>query len=64
MTPEAVALAFLLRDPLAFVIPKANARAHVAANAAAGELELTPDELAAIDTAYPARKRVGALPMN
>jgi diketogulonate reductase-like aldo/keto reductase len=64
VTAEAVALAFLLRDPLAFVIPKANALAHVEANAAAGDLELDPAELAEIDAAFPARERVGALPMN
>jgi diketogulonate reductase-like aldo/keto reductase len=64
VTPEAVALAFLLRDPLAFVIPKANTIAHVEANAAAGTLELDPAELAEIDAAFPARERTGALPMN
>ncbi len=64
VTAEAVALAFLLRDPLAFVIPKANALAHVEANAAAGALELDPAELASIDAAYPARERAGSLPMN
>jgi diketogulonate reductase-like aldo/keto reductase len=64
VTAEAVALAFLLRDPLAFVIPKANTIAHVEANAAAGELDLDPSEIAAIDAAFPARERAGALPMN
>jgi aryl-alcohol dehydrogenase-like predicted oxidoreductase len=64
VTPEAVALAFLLREPFSFVIPKANAIAHVEANAAGGALELAPDELAAIDAAYPARERRGPLPTN
>jgi diketogulonate reductase-like aldo/keto reductase len=64
VTREAVALAFLLRDPLAFVIPKANTLEHVEANAAAGDLELRADEIAAIDAAYPLRERVGPLPMN
>ncbi len=64
VTAEAVALAFLLRDPLAFVIPKANTIAHVEANAAAGDLDLDPSEIAAIDAAFPARERLGALPMN
>ena len=63
-TREAVALAFLTRDPLAFAIPKANTIAHVEANAAAGDLELDPAEIADIDAAFPARERVGALPMN
>ncbi len=64
VTPEAVALAFLVRDPLAFAIPKANALAHVEANAAAGDLVLASDEIDAIDRAYPLRARVGALPTN
>jgi diketogulonate reductase-like aldo/keto reductase len=64
VTPEAVALAFLVRDPSSFAIPKANTLAHVEANAAAGDLELTAHELAAIDAAYPARERIGPLPMN
>jgi diketogulonate reductase-like aldo/keto reductase len=64
VTPEAVALAFLLRDPLVFVIPKANQIEHVEANARAGELELSPDEIAALETAYPKRVRTGPLPMN
>jgi len=64
VTPEAVALAFLVRDPVSFAIPKANTPAHVVANAAAGELELSADEIAAIDAAYPLRERVGPLPMN
>jgi diketogulonate reductase-like aldo/keto reductase len=64
VTAEAVVLAFLARDPLAFVIPKANSLAHVEANAAAGDLELEAYEIAAIDAAFPARERTGALPTN
>jgi diketogulonate reductase-like aldo/keto reductase len=64
VTPEAVALAFLVRDPVTFAIPKANTIAHVEANAAAGSLELDPAEIEAIDAAYPARSRSGPLPMN
>ncbi len=64
VTPEAVALAFLVRDSGTFAIPKANALAHVEANAAAGDLELTSDEIARIDAAYPRHERNGALPMN
>ncbi|MBD5655566.1 MAG: aldo/keto reductase [Candidatus Eremiobacteraeota bacterium] len=64
VTREAVALAFLLRDPLSFVIPKANTLAHVEANAAAGNLELDPAEIAAIDAAFPRHARVGPLPTN
>jgi diketogulonate reductase-like aldo/keto reductase len=61
---EAVVLGFLTRDPLSFAIPKANALAHVEANAAALTLALTEQELAAIDGAYPVRERVGPLPTN
>jgi diketogulonate reductase-like aldo/keto reductase len=64
VSKEAVTLAFLTRDPLSFAIPKANTIAHVEANALAGDLVLDEDEIAAIDGAYPARERVGALPMN
>ena len=64
VTVEAVALAFLVRDPLAFAIPKANTLEHVEANAAAGDLVLNPDEIAAIDRSYPLRERVGPLPTN
>jgi diketogulonate reductase-like aldo/keto reductase len=63
-TPEAVALAFLLRDPLVFVIPKANRIEHVEANAQAAELSLGDDDLAALDAAFPNRERSGPLPMN
>jgi len=64
VTNEAVALAFLVRDPLAFAIPKANALAHVEANAPSGDLLLSDEEIKRIDAAYPVRKRSGALPMN
>ena len=62
--PHAVALAFLLRDPHVFVIPKASRIEHVEANAAAGELVLDEEEIATLDRAYPRGTRVGALPMN
>jgi diketogulonate reductase-like aldo/keto reductase len=64
VTVEAVALAFIVRDPVTFAIPKANKVPHVEANAAAGDLDLNPDEIDAIDAAYPARERTGPLPTN
>ena len=64
VTIEAVTLAFLTRDPSSFAIPKANALAHVEANAAALTLELAQSEIDAIDLAYPLRERVGPLPTN
>jgi diketogulonate reductase-like aldo/keto reductase len=62
VTPQAVILAFLTRDPLAFAIPKASTVAHVEENAAAGELRLSDDEIARVDAAFPRRKRRGGLP--
>lgn len=64
VTAHAVALAFLIRHPSVFAIPKANAIEHVEANAAAGDLILTDAEIAAIDAAYPKRERIGPLPTN
>jgi diketogulonate reductase-like aldo/keto reductase len=55
-------LAFLTRDPIAFAIPKASTIAHVTENAAAGDLALDDADIAAIDTAFPARQRRGGLP--
>jgi diketogulonate reductase-like aldo/keto reductase len=48
-----VALAFLLRHPDVFVIPKASTLAHVADNAAAAALELSAAEIAQIDAVCP-----------
>jgi diketogulonate reductase-like aldo/keto reductase len=55
-TARQVALAFLLRHPNAFVIPKAASIAHVEDNAAAANLVLNPAEIARIDAAFPAGK--------
>jgi diketogulonate reductase-like aldo/keto reductase len=62
-TPRQVALAFLTRRPPLFVIPKASSAAHVEDNAAAGDLRLSPDELARIDAAFPLGPRPRTLPM-
>jgi diketogulonate reductase-like aldo/keto reductase len=62
VTPHAVALAFLARNRSTFVIPKSARVAHVAANAAAGDLVLDASEAARIDAAFPAGKWRG-LPM-
>jgi diketogulonate reductase-like aldo/keto reductase len=62
VTAHAVILAFLTRGELAFAIPKASSLAHVGENAAAGDLQLTAAEIAAIDRAFPVRSRRGALP--
>jgi diketogulonate reductase-like aldo/keto reductase len=62
VTPHAVILAFLTRNDLTFAIPKAASGTHVRENAAAGDLRLSEDEIAAIDRAFPAKKRRGGLP--
>jgi diketogulonate reductase-like aldo/keto reductase len=62
VTPHAVILAFLTREPNNFVIPKSSSIAHVEENAAAGDLHLDAAEIAAIDEAFPVRRRRGGLP--
>jgi diketogulonate reductase-like aldo/keto reductase len=52
-TPSRVALAWLLRQPNVYVIPKASSEAHVRDNAAARELELSAEDLAELDRAFP-----------
>jgi len=58
-TAAQVALAWVLRRPGVVAIPKAGSEAHVRANAAARELELDDEALAALDRAFPppGRKR-------
>ena len=53
VTPYAVALRFLLREPMTFVIPKASSAEHVEENAAAATLELSAEELQRLDAAFP-----------
>jgi diketogulonate reductase-like aldo/keto reductase len=62
VTPRAVALAFLTRQPHVFTIPKAAHIAHVEENAHAGDLALTAEEIARIDAAFPPGRSRG-LPM-
>jgi diketogulonate reductase-like aldo/keto reductase len=52
-TPRQIALAFLIRLPDTFAIPKAGRAAHVEENAAVPTL--TDDEVARIDAAFPVR---------
>jgi diketogulonate reductase-like aldo/keto reductase len=58
-TPAQVAIAWTLRQGGVISIPKAADEAHVRLNAAAGDLRLAPEDLAALDAAFPppARKR-------
>lgn len=62
-TPHQVALAFLTHRPSVFAIPKAARDSHVAQNAGAGDLILTPEELEQIDQAFPRGRKPHSLPM-
>jgi len=64
VTPHAVVLSYLTRDPSVFAIPKASRLPHVDANAAALTLDLSESDVAAISAAHPNRERVGPLPTN
>ena len=61
-TPHQVALAFLLRFPSLFAIPKAARAEHAAENAAAADLQLTAEEIARIDDAFPRGRRRPGVP--
>lgn len=62
-TARQVALAFLLRDPNVFVIPKASRAAHAQQNAAAGDLVLQPEHIQALDAQFPRGSKPAYLPM-
>jgi diketogulonate reductase-like aldo/keto reductase len=61
-TARQVALAFLVRKPPLFTIPKSSSPDHTAENAGAGDLQLSEDEIARIDQAFPLDRRARALP--
>jgi diketogulonate reductase-like aldo/keto reductase len=62
-TPAQVALAFVLSRPNVIAIPKAGMEEHVRENAAAADIVLTPDDLAALDAAFPPPRRKSFLEM-
>jgi len=62
-SPHAVALAFLTRAEGSFAIPKTARVERARANAEAGSLALSPDEVTAIDRAFPLGPRPRSLPM-
>jgi diketogulonate reductase-like aldo/keto reductase len=62
-TARQVALAFLLRHPHTFVIPKAAGLDHVKENAGAASLVLSEADLTRIDAAFPRGKPRRGLPM-
>ena len=62
-TPAQVALAWTLARPGVVSVPKASNPAHVRLNAAAAALELSPEDHAALDAAFPPPRRKQALEM-
>jgi diketogulonate reductase-like aldo/keto reductase len=58
-----VALAYLTREPNVFTIPKASSAEHAADNAAAGDLALSAEDIAALDKAFPRGPKPRSLPM-
>ena len=62
-SPRQVALAFLIRNPAVFAIPKASSAEHAADNAAAGDLTLDEREISALDKAFPRGPKPRGLPM-
>jgi len=61
-TPHQVALAFLLRVPGLFAIPKAARADHVLENAGAAGLALDAEELACLERAFPRGRRRRGVP--
>lgn len=51
---SAVAIAWTLLHPWVVTIPKASSEKHARENAAAADLELTPEDIAELDAAFPA----------
>jgi diketogulonate reductase-like aldo/keto reductase len=62
-TPAQIALAFVLAQPGVIAIPKASTPDHVRDNAAAAEIVLSAEDLAALDAAFPPPKRRAPLEM-
>jgi diketogulonate reductase-like aldo/keto reductase len=62
-TPAQIALAWALSRPQTMVIPKATGEAHVRENRASADIELTPEDFAALDAAFPPPRRKSSLEM-
>ena len=62
-TPRQVALAWTVRNPAVFTIPKASSVQHVQENAGAGDLVLTDADLKELDAAFPLGTKPRSLPM-
>jgi diketogulonate reductase-like aldo/keto reductase len=62
-TPRQVALAFLVREPGTFAIPKAARADHALENAAAGDLALGADDVRRLERAFPRGRRRRGVPV-
>lgn len=62
-TPSQIALAWLLAQPSAIVIPKAGNPQHVVENRDAADIELTESDLAELDRAFPRPRQRRSLEM-
>ena len=62
-TTRQVALAFLTRRPGFFAIPKSTNLEHLRENAGAARLVLTPQDIAAVERAFPVGPRRPGIPM-
>jgi diketogulonate reductase-like aldo/keto reductase len=63
VTPAAIALAWVLRQPGVVAIPKSSRPEHLRANLKALDVRLDATDLAALDAAFPPPKRRGPLQM-
>lgn len=64
VTPAQIALAWVLHQDGVIAIPKATDPVHVRANRAAADIKLSPQDLAALDQAFPPPRRRRALDMR
>lgn len=62
-SPRQIALAFLTRKPSVFAIPKAAKAGHAQDNAGALKLELSAEDIARLDAAFPRGPKPRGLPM-
>jgi len=62
-TPLQIALAWVIRQDGVIAIPRTGSPEHVRENAAAAAIELTKDDLAELDTAFPPPKKKRSLEM-
>jgi diketogulonate reductase-like aldo/keto reductase len=63
VTPAQIAIAWLLQQDNVIVIPKASTIAHVEQNRSALDLQLTPDDLSALDATFPPPSKRAVLEM-